>query len=100
MACLPSCSGRHRGCDTRQIFVRLFGFKNSADLTAEDVIGYLEEFIEGREGDSDWDDSTSIPITDPSLDRIRLEAASVALPLTEDGRATLRRLAEQVRAMS
>lgn len=83
-----------------QLFVWLLGLKNSEDLTATDVLDYLEDFLDGRGGDWDWDDFTSIPITDQSLERIRLEAASVDLPLTEDGRATLRQLAEQVGAMS
>lgn len=64
-----------------QLFVRLFGLNNSADLTREGVLGYLEDFIDGRGGDWDWDDFTSIPIRDPSLDRVREEAASVELPL-------------------
>ncbi|WP_309662678.1 hypothetical protein [Sphingomonas sp.] len=81
-----------------QLFVWLFGLKNSADLTPEDVLRYLEDFVEGRGGDWDWDDFTGIPITDPFLERIREEAASVELPLTENGRATLRQLAEQIRA--
>ena len=83
-----------------QLFVWLFGLKNSEDLTSEDVLGYLENFREDRGGDWDWDDFTSIPITDPALERIRVEAASIDLPLTEDGRAILHHLTERVRAMS
>ena len=50
---------------------RLFGLKSSADLTARDVEGYLQDFLEGTGGDWDRDDFTSIKITDPSLDAIR-----------------------------
>src|SRR5258707_1029031 len=74
---------------------RLFGLKTSADLTARDVEGYLQDFLDGNGGDWDWDDFTSIPITDPTLEGIREEAAWVELPLTEDGRATLRHLLDQ-----
>jgi hypothetical protein len=59
---------------------RLFGLKRTVDLT-------------------DWDDFTCIPITDPSFDQIREEAAFVQLPLNDDGRATLRELLARVRAM-
>jgi hypothetical protein len=78
---------------------RLFGIKSTADLTARDVEGYLQDFLEGGGGDWDWDDFTSIRITDPELDDIREEAAFVQLPLTEDGLAKLRELLERVRAM-
>ena len=78
---------------------RLFGLKTSADLTPRDVEAYLRDFLEGTGGHWDWDDFTSVKITDPSLDAIREEAAWVELPLTDDGRATLSGLLEQVRAM-
>ena len=78
---------------------RLFGLKTSTDLTARNVEAYLRDFLEGTGGDWDWDDFTSVKITDPSLDAIREEAAWVDLPLTDGGRATLSDLLEQVRAM-
>jgi len=78
---------------------RLFGLKTSADLTARDVEAYLRDFLDGTGGDWDWDDFTSVKITDPTLDAIREEAAWVDLPLTEEGLATLSSLLAQVRAM-
>jgi hypothetical protein len=63
------------------------------------VEAYLRDFLEGTGGDWDWDDFTSIKITDPSLDAIREEAAWVDLPLTEEGRVTLSKLLAQVRTM-
>lgn len=78
---------------------RLFGLKTTADLTPQDVEGYLHNFLDGRGGVWDWDDFTSIPITDPSLDAVREKALTVELPATEDGLAELRRLLEEVRAM-
>lgn len=77
---------------------RFFGLKTSVGLTAQDVESYLRDFLEGTGGDWDWDDFTSIPITDPTLEGIREEAAMVPLPLDEEGEATLRRLLEEVRA--
>jgi hypothetical protein len=78
---------------------RLFGLKSTADLTARDVETYLEDFLEGGGGDWDWDDFTSISITDPALEQIREEAAFVELPLTEGGKEKLRELLQRVRAM-
>jgi hypothetical protein len=78
---------------------RLLGLKTSKDRTAREVEVYLRDFLDGTDGAWDWDDFTSIKITDPELDAIREEAACVSLPLTEGGRATIRDLIEQVRSM-
>jgi len=78
---------------------RLFGLKTSADRTASDVEGYLRDSLEDTGRNWDWDDFTSIKITDPALDAIREEAAWVDLPLTDGGRATLNELLKQVRAL-
>jgi len=75
-----------------QLVVRLFGLKNSADLAAKDVASYIEDFIEDRSGDWDWDDFTSIPITNPGLEAIRQEAEMVPLPVDQAGDAKLREL--------
>lgn len=80
------------------LFQRLLGRKTTVDLTAQEVASFLRDFLEGTGGDGDWDDFTSIPITDPALDGIREAAALVPLPLDADGEATLRRLLEGVRA--
>ena len=78
---------------------RLFGLKSTADLSAQEVETYLRDFLEGTGGDWDWDDFTSGSITEPALERFRVEAASVPLPLDAEGEATLRRLLEEVRAL-
>jgi hypothetical protein len=78
---------------------RLFGLKSTADLSAQEVESYLRDFLEGTGSDWDWDDFTSVSITDPTLERFRGEAASVPLPLDAEGEATLRRLLEEVRAL-
>lgn len=64
---------------------RLIGLKVTADLAARDVATYLRNFLEGTGDNWDWDDFTSIPIADPTLDSVRQEAASLPLPLDTQG---------------
>ncbi|HXG80748.1 MAG TPA: hypothetical protein VNJ05_03000 [Sphingomicrobium sp.] len=78
---------------------RLFGLKPTADLTPSEVESYLQDLLDGRGGDWDWDDFTSIRITDPMLDAIREQAMYVDLPLDGTGRATLEQLLKQVRTI-
>ena len=68
----------------------VFGLK--AELSAAEVASYLRDFIENRSRSWDWDDFTSIPISDPQLERIRLRAAAVNSPATDEGLAVLRAL--------
>ena len=77
----------------------LFGMKTTADLSATDVERYLRGILEGCGVEWDWDNFTSIPISDPALDRIRQEADAIQLPLTDQGEVKLRILLERVRAM-
>jgi hypothetical protein len=83
-----------------QLVVRLFGLKNSADLTPDEVAGYLQNFIGGRGGDWDWDDFTSVPITDPALEAIRQEAEMVPLPIDDAGISKLRQLLARARSLA
>ena len=78
----------------------VLGLKRTEDLTAEDVVGYLENFIEGRGGGRDWDDFCCIPITDPTLEAIRQQAALVQCPLDEAGEAELRTLLARARSLA
>lgn len=78
---------------------RLFGLRTTVDLTAQDVESYLRDFLERTGSDWDWDDFTSIQITDPTLEGIREEAELVPLPPDAEGEAILRRLLEEVRAL-
>jgi hypothetical protein len=78
---------------------RLFGLKDSDDISPEDVAGYLRDFIDGRSGDWDWNDFTSIPITDPALEAIRQEAEMVQLPIDDAGKAKLQELLARVRML-
>lgn len=71
---------------------RAFGLKTTADLTASDVVSYLDDFISGRGGSWDWDDFTSIAITDSALESVRVEATAIDLPTDDAGEAKLREL--------
>jgi hypothetical protein len=82
-----------------QAFVSVFGLKRTADLSAADVVGYIEDFLGDRGGDWDWDDFTSIPITDPRLEGIRRQAELVHLPLDDAGRTKLAALLAQAKAL-
>ena len=79
--------------------LRVFGWKDTTNLTARDVETYLRDFIEGTGGEWDWDDFTSIPITNPILDAVREEAMWVSTSVDDEGVAVLRQLLDQVRGM-
>ncbi len=54
--------------------MQLFRIGQSADRNAEEVAGFLRDFIEDRGEDWDWDEFESVTITDPELEALRLEA--------------------------
>lgn len=64
-------------------------FERPAKRTAAEVAQYLRGVLNDSDGEWDWDDFTSIPLSDPSLESIRQRAASVEMPVTEEGRCTL-----------
>ena len=74
----------------------VLGRKQGANLTAAGVRGYISDFLEGRDGEWDWDDFTSIALSDPELEKVRQEAEMVPLPLTEEGRAKLQSLLDRL----
>lgn len=80
------------------LFSAVLGRKRTADLTAADVESYLEDFAEGRGADFDWDDFTTIPITDPALDAVRQRAEMIPLPRTEGSRTQALRLLQEFRS--
>ena len=77
------------------LFLKLFGIGQDKERSAEEVAGYIREFIEGSGGEWDWDDFTNVPIKDPRLDAIRYEASLVDLPVSDSGFEELKRLLEQ-----
>ena len=80
------------------VVVQLLPFKRTEDRPPEEVALYIREFLDGSGGDWDWDDFTSVPISDPWLDAIRDEADMVGLPVDQAGRATLETLLRRVEA--
>jgi len=64
-------------------------FERPAKRTTAEVAQYLRGVLNDSDGEWDWDDFTSVPLSDPSLESIRQRVASVELPVTEEGRRTL-----------
>lgn len=75
-------------------------FERPVKRTPQEVAQYLRGFLSDSGGEWDWDDFTSIPLSDPSLESIRQRAASVELPITDEGRRTLVALLGEAEAAS
>lgn len=54
--------------------VTLPWFRKTQDRRAEEVAGYLRDFLTGAGEPGDWDAFQNTPIADPELDRIRQQA--------------------------
>jgi len=74
------------------ILIQLLPLKKTQDRTPEEVAGFLRDAAEGTGGEWDWDDFTSVPITDPRLEAIRVEADLIPLPINAEGLQKLRDL--------
>jgi hypothetical protein len=74
-------------------------FPGTRRLTPGEVVTYLSNFIAGEGRPNDWDDFTSVDISDPELEAIRVEAASIYLPVNVDGDRRLRRLLDEARSI-
>ena len=48
--------------------------KKTVDRSADEVAGFLRDFLDNSGGQWDWDEFESVPITDPELERIRQQA--------------------------
>lgn len=81
------------------VYGRLPSTKKPRQRTPREVAKILHNFIAGTGGEWDWDDFTSVPITNPDLDAIRREAEQVPLPVSEDGLAKLRELLDRVNSL-
>lgn len=66
--------------------------KKTIDRTPEEVVGLIEDFLEGTGGEWDWDEFESVPITDPMLEAIRVRATTPGIELS-DVLAEARRIA-------
>jgi len=74
------------------LLVKLLPLKKTRDRDTNEVTSYISNFLNDAGGEWDWDDFTSVPITDPALEAIRAEAVMVELPLDAAGRAKLENL--------
>lgn len=48
----------------------------TVDRSADEVAGFLRDFLHNSGGQWDWDEFESVPITDPELEQIRLRATT------------------------
>lgn len=77
----------------------LLPFERPVKRSADEVVKYLQDFIEGTGDDWDWDDFTSIQIDDPQLEAIRIRAANIEFPVCEKGLDALRALLSEARTL-
>lgn len=75
-------------------------FERPLERSAEDVSRYLRGFIESTGGAWDWDDFTSIPIANSTLEDIRRRAEEIDLPLQDEGMERLKVLLAEAEALS
>jgi hypothetical protein len=81
------------------LLLKLFNIGQSTERSAEEVAGYIRDFLNGSGRDWDWDDFTSVTIESPSLDSIRDEACMIDLPLTAVGSDKLKELLAKAEAL-
>ena len=65
-----------------------FGFiPRKVNREPAEVARYIQDFIDQSGGEWDWDDFTSIAISDPHLDEIRLRCGTIQdeFPPTQEG---------------
>ncbi len=74
------------------LLFRLMRVGQTGDRTAAEVAAFIDDFISGTGGEWDWDDFTSVPLSDPELEAIRSEAELIRLPVDETGVDKLREL--------
>ena len=75
-------------------------FERPLQRSASEVATYLRDFIDGTSGDWDWDDFTSIPIADPSLEAIRQRAIEVGHLGTSEAAKTLEQLHSEAQRLA
>jgi hypothetical protein len=72
--------------------------KKTNDRTPEEVVRFIEDFLNGTGGEWDWDEFESVPIADPRLDALRRRAALAGPPGHDE--VTLRTIAAEARALA
>jgi hypothetical protein len=81
------------------LLIRILPITQNRHRTADEVAGFLRDFIDGTGGNWDWDDFTSVPISSPALETIRSEAATIPLPIDDAGLQKLRELLARAEAL-
>ncbi len=83
------------------IVVRLIAipFDKATERSPAEVLSYLRNFYDGTGDDYDWDDFTSVSISNAELEDIRASAASLDLPMGDGELSSLRALIGKVEAM-
>lgn len=64
------------------------------------VVNSIKDFLSGLGGQWSWDDFTSRPLNNKTLNKIRISAISVDLPLSNDGRVILESLLDQAKRLT
>lgn len=79
----------------------------AVDYTKAELVDIIERFLDGTGGRWDWDDFTSLRITDPELDAIRVRCGQLYDEPNYPGRycgpegmVEMRRMIEKLRAPS
>jgi hypothetical protein len=65
--------------------------------TAAEVADVIEKHVQGTEGPWDWDDFTSVPITDDRLDAIRVRCLELDHALPEERMQEFREIVQRLR---
>ena len=80
--------------------VAVMPFERPSRRSADEVLRYLRDFLDGTGGPWDWDDFISIPIADPRLEDLRERAAALDLPMTDADTAPLKALVAEAEALA
>jgi hypothetical protein len=75
-------------------------FERPMRRSADEVLRYLVDFLDGTGGPWDWDDFISIPIADPRLEHLRARAAALDLPMADTETAPLKALVAEAAALA
>jgi hypothetical protein len=75
-------------------------FERPSKVSADDVVTYLRDFLEGTGDDWDWDDFISIEIADPQLEAIRKRALALRLPPGGEDIALLKELLSEAETIA
>jgi len=73
------------------------GERNIMKRSAQEVAGFIQNHVRGTEGPHDWDDFTSIPISNERLNAIRLRCVQLDDEHPDERFAELKKIVEDLR---